>query len=64
MNTKMRKVMPGQVFQLCRTLERFTMLRRHIEAPTRGTRYIVQRIGANEEMTLHHSCNVWIEGAA
>lgn len=60
MITTMRKILPGQTFQLCRTLDRYAMIRRDI-APGGKVSIIVLQQGADKETTLHHACHVWLE---
>lgn len=57
MTMKLRHIPDGTRFVLCRTGERFTLLRRDIQSPS-GTCYVVQRDGEARETTLHHSCHV------
>lgn len=56
MSTFLRQLPDGTRFMLCRTKQKFVLVRR---AVNRGTlRFIVQRDGSTQEGTLHHSCRV------
>jgi len=57
---KLRQVKVGQRFELCRTGEIYTLVRKAPETPY-GYRIVVERLG--KESSLHYHCKVRLAGS-